>query len=113
MNLPASSNKNRRQSIRRTPKGKPRVTCLKGSMGLGRNIGEAVLDLSETGVRLIVTIPLEVRQEIEVTLQGAVQPSPVKLLANVVWCVPTADNHYCVGARFQKYLNYAEFGRLT
>jgi PilZ domain-containing protein len=113
MGISASSNKNRRVSIRRTPKGKPRITCVKGSLGLGRNIGEAVLDLSETGIRFIVSIPLEKRQEIEVTLQGQAQPQAVKLMAEVVWCVATADKRYCVGARFQKYLSYADFGRLT
>ncbi|HEV3258845.1 MAG TPA: PilZ domain-containing protein [Gemmataceae bacterium] len=113
MGLPASSNKNRRQSIRRMPKGKPRISCLKGSLGLGRNIGAAVLDISETGIRMIVSVPLEKRQEIEVTVEGPAQPHPVKLMADVVWCVATADNRYCIGARFQKHLNYADFGRLT
>jgi len=113
MSLPASASKNRRVSIRRMPRGKPRVSCLKGSLGLGRNIGETVLDLSETGVRLVVSTALDDGQEIEVILQGQGQPSRIKVLANVVWCVPAADGRYCIGARFQKYLSYADFGRLT
>jgi hypothetical protein len=38
---------------------------------------------------------------------------PIKLLATVVWCRPTAEGTFCAGARFQKRLPYADFQAVT
>src|SRR5256885_2178544 len=50
--------KNRRANPRRAPKGSTRVTCRRGSLGLGPNLALSLLDVSETGARLLVKEPL-------------------------------------------------------
>jgi hypothetical protein len=112
MSQPATDSKNRRHSIRRRPRGATRVACFKGSMGLGTNLALELLDVSETGVRLRVREPLDLKQELQVELTGLVHRRPVKLAAAVIWCVPAADGSYCVGARFSKYLRYADLQQL-
>jgi hypothetical protein len=99
---------NRRAGLRRQPRGNIQVTCVKGALGLGSNLALTLLDASETGVRLIVTTALEPGQEIEVSITGPGRGRPHKQLAEVAWCVPTAEGAFCVGARFLKRLSYAE-----
>jgi len=113
MNAPESPKKNRRLSPRRPPKRSLRVSCIKGSLGLGANVGVAVLDVSETGIRLVVSSALEAGNEVEIELSSTVLPRPVKILAHVVWCVAAADGNHCIGAHFQKRMNYAYLMQLT
>jgi hypothetical protein len=80
---------------------------------LGANIAVPVLDISETGIRLMVKSALDKGNETEVSIAGYGQSRPVKLPADVVWAVQAADGTYCIGARFQKRLTYAELGHLT
>jgi hypothetical protein len=80
---------------------------------LGANLARGLLDLSETGIRLILGTPLDPKQEIEVSLLSPRFLRPIKLLANVVWCQATAEGTFCVGARFQKRLPYADFQAIT
>src|ERR1700730_7730352 len=104
---------NRRSGLRRPSKGSTKVKCLKGSLGLGPNLGVSVLDLSETGVRMIVKAVLKQGEEIEVTLSGMGQSQPFKAAAEVIWSVPTADGNYCLGARFHKCLSYGDLLQLS
>jgi len=113
MSAPATPVRNRRRSVRVVPKSRLWVTCLKGSMGLGRNLAVKVLDLSQTGTRLLVREPLGERQEVEVTLESLNTPKPVKLLARVVWCMAAADGGYCVGIDFHRSIPWTDFNRLT
>lgn len=99
--------KNRRSSRRRTAKLSTKVTCFKGSLGLGHNLAVKVLDLSETGIRIVLKSALPTGQEIEVSLQGPYHCRPFKVLARVMWCVEAADGTFCVGAHFQKGLCYS------
>lgn len=105
--------KNRRSAPRRSPKNSTRVLCRKGALGLGANMAVSVLDVSETGIRLLVKAGFKEKQEIEVLLSGAGQTQHATLLANVVWCVPAADGNFCIGARFQKPLPYGVLQLLT
>lgn len=97
---------NRRLSVRRIPKGSTKVACRKGSFGLGHNIGIGILDLSETGIRLVVKEALQEKQEVEVilTAQGSVRE--FKHVGRVVWCVPAVDGSFCIGVEFEKRINY-------
>jgi hypothetical protein len=103
----------RRIARRRKPKNSAKVVCLKGSFGLGRNLAVAVLDVSETGIRLVVKEALPVNQEIEITLESISCPRPVKQIARVVWCVATADSNWCIGAHFDKLLRFNELQGLS
>jgi hypothetical protein len=76
---------NRRLARRRAPKGGTRVVCRKGTLGLGPDLAVSVLDVSESGIRLLVREALAERQEIEVGLTGPGQARAHRLVATVVW----------------------------
>ena len=103
---------NHRASRRYPPKRSTRVRATRNSLGLGPNIALAVLDLSETGIRLLLGENLRRGQEFEVVLESA-GSRPVKVVAGVVWSVGTAEGQFCVGARFQKLIGYADVQALT
>ena len=100
---------NRRRDSRRIPRKSAQVLCLKGSLGLGANLALALLDLSATGVRLLVRSPLEKGQEIEVVLTLPGMAWSRRKLARVAWVQQQDDGTCCVGAEFQSRLSYADF----
>src|SRR5689334_14499338 len=100
---------NQRRSRRKPPKGSTRVRAYRNALGLGPNIGVGVLDVSETGVRLVLKEALPVHQEFEIHLETVAGSKSVKVLAKVVWTVEMADGNHCVGAQLAKQLNYADF----
>jgi hypothetical protein len=104
---------NRRGDRRQSVKRSARAACRKGGLGLGPNLAASLLDVSQTGSRLVVTAPLEKGQQVEVTLEGIGGRRPVKLLASVVWCVPAADGNYCVGCTFEKRVSYLDLSSLV
>jgi len=79
---------------------------------LGSNVAVSLLDLSETGVRLLLKENLRIGQEFELTLESAAS-RPVRAVAQVVWSIATAEGQFCVGARFQKALSYAALQALS
>jgi hypothetical protein len=86
--------------VRRRPKPTTAVTCREERLLVGSNLAIAVLDISADGVRLIVRAALEKGQKIEVDLDGIGYCRPIKLAAEVIWSVPTADDNWCIGAKF-------------
>jgi len=104
---------NGRNSLRRRPRGKIKIVCQRGSLDLGRNLALSVLDISETGVRLILREPLRTGQEVSITLEGAGSARPVKRLGKVVWSVPSTDGGHCAGINLEKRLDYRQFQELT
>jgi hypothetical protein len=113
MSTLASEQKNRRQSMRRHPRGATQVNCLKGAMGFGRNLALRLLDVSEQGVRLVLKEPLTCGQEVELQLQGVSHRRPIKYAAQVVWCVPAADGTFCVGLHLAKTMRYVDLQMLV
>jgi hypothetical protein len=112
MNQPPVGRKERRIVPRRTPKKSSKLACYKGSLGLGTNQAVSLLDVSETGIRLVVKSALEKGQEIILELLGPGHIRPVKVPAIVIWSVATADGTHCIGARFQRRLPYADMQKL-
>jgi PilZ domain-containing protein len=106
--MPTSASlKNRRISVRRAARKSSRITCRKGCLGLGPNLAIQMLDLSESGVRFVSKIELKVGEQIEV---GMLAPGGIREIlrtAAVVWTLPTADGSFCIGAAFEKRLEYA------
>src|SRR5262245_44796611 len=98
---------NRRSAVRRPLRSDTRVECRKGSMGLGPNITQAFLDLSQSGVRLVVKAPLKKREEAEVIISSS-GTKQIKRIATVVWSVPTDNDFHVVGLQFYQALSYAE-----
>ena len=108
---PAPS-RNRRLNNRRPPRSGVKVTCRKGATGLGPNIARSLLDVSESGVRLLVGEVLPEKREVEVCLQAAGQAREVRVTGRVAWCVP-CDGGACVGIQFDKRLDYATFNTVS
>jgi hypothetical protein len=103
---------NRRASRRVPLRGSSKVECRRGSLGLGRDLVARPLDLSETGVRLLLREPLSPGEEAEVLLGGSGVAGRVKRLARVVWCI-AAEGGHAVGLRFDKPVPYADLQALA
>jgi hypothetical protein len=98
---------NRRSAPRRQPKKASKFLCRRGQLGLGPNIAVGLLDVSESGIRLMVKTPLDADSDVEIGLQPIGAHKPTTVVAKVMWCIPLADGNHCVGARFEKLLPYA------
>jgi hypothetical protein len=112
MNQPLTP-KNRRANPRKTPKRLLKVGCYKGTMDMGKNLTVSVLDVSESGMRLILAAPLAAGQDVAIKMEGLGHQRPFKVEGKIVWSVETAQQQFCVGVRFRRYLPYAELVRLA
>jgi hypothetical protein len=112
MEPPKEPAKNRRAVRRRSAKRSVRVNCTANAIGLGPNIALSLLDVSEAGARVVVKEPLKPRQEVEVTFCGIGHRKPVRVVADVVWCVPAGPGTYLIGLRLQRYLTYQDLHEL-
>src|SRR5262245_54676513 len=92
--------------MRRSPKRSSKITCRKGHLGLGPNIGLRMLDLSEAGVRMIVKVQLAEKDEVEIGFMAPADMREIFRKGKVVWVVPTADGEFCIGVLFEKFLPY-------
>jgi hypothetical protein len=108
----AAALRNRRITQRREARGSVRIECRKGSLGLGKDIGDRVLDVSEDGIRVILKEDLPLKQEVEIVIYPQGSRQAIKRLANVVWVVAAGDKCFCVGLKFQKRVAYADVGRI-
>lgn len=97
---------NRRRSRRGSARSSVRLECRKGSFGFGANVAASVLDISDTGARMIITVPLEARDEVEISIQGFGLKGIIKRQGTIRWQVKLENGHYCVGIEFQKSLDY-------
>jgi hypothetical protein len=103
---------NRRLSPRRRPKRGTRATGHLGTLTTGPNIVRSLLDLSKSGARLLVAVPLQEGQELALVLQESSQTQPLTIPAVVVWSAAGEDG-CCVGVFFWEWLQYTEFRALT
>ena len=103
---------NRRSSRRSALRGTVRVECRKGALGLGPDLVKFPLDISETGVRLVLKVALAEGQEVEVLISGG-HAKPLKRTGRVIWSVPTEGNCHVVGLRFDGYLPFGELQGMT
>lgn len=107
------ASKNRRQAVRKTPRGTVSVECRRGCYGFGKNLVTQFLDLSEGGVRLIVSEELELKGEVEVQMLGFGQKKAIKRTAHVCWAYMLEDGTCCVGLEFEKRLRYPDVLQLA
>jgi hypothetical protein len=82
-------------------------------MWLGPNLALAVLDVSESGVRLIQKTALALGQEVSLTLDHKARNCTIKRLGRVIWSVALADGTFATGISFEKYVEFADLQRLT
>lgn len=100
MNEAKSNGSERRRSRRQLPKPTTEISCRSETRIVGPELALSVLDISADGIRLLVNSPLEKGQRIEVDLEGIGYCQPLKLNAEVVWSLQTADGNWCLGAKF-------------
>ena len=110
---PASPGRNRRNAVRKRPRGSVRVQCRRGAYGLGPNVAVGLLDLSETGARLVIKEPLEAKHEVEITLAGYGMSADLKLPGTIAWAVRLENGHFAIGVNFQKRLRFCDVMQLT
>jgi hypothetical protein len=90
----------RRRTRRQRPKPSTEVACRSETLRVDANLALSVLDISADGIRLLIKTPLEKGQKIEVDLAGIGYCQPLKIAAEVVWSLATAEGSWCIGARF-------------
>lgn len=101
MNESGLTSAERRRSRRQQPKPSTEVVCRSDEpLLVGPNLALSILDISADGIRLLVRTSLYAGQKIEVDLEGIGYYKPLKLAAEVVWSLPTADGNWCIGAKF-------------
>ena len=103
-----SSATNRRASRRVEVRDSIRIECRKGTLGLGRNILKATIDVSESGIRVVVSEPLIKNDEAELCFQNMQVGHSVKRHARVIWSVTAEEGSCCAGLHFDKPLSYTE-----
>lgn len=102
---------NRRRSRRLGTKRTLRVYC-RNALDLGANLALALLDLSETGVRLKTSTLLNVGSEVTITLESPVLVKPVTRKGKVVWSVER-ESEFSAGVEFEKNVPYASFSTIV
>jgi hypothetical protein len=108
----STSQANRRRARRIPVNRLAKIQCRKSRMGLGANLTEKVLDLSETGVCLIVKAALKPGEEVELLLDNPGFTRPLTCPGKVVWSVALADGSHGIGVDFHKALSAAVCQRL-
>ena len=107
----AKAQANRRVAPRRNARG--RVECRPGSAGQGSNVAKSLLDISETGARLLLRQSIEPGRRVELRLHGWGHVSPLAVVAQVIWCEPAKDGMFRIGVRFEQHLSYHDFKLLS
>ncbi len=105
--------KNRRKTMRKTPKSTAKVECRRGSLGLGANLALRLLDISEIGMGVVVKTSFLVADEVEVVITDHGLSKPFKQIAKVCWCQPLDDGTFALGLSFDKVVPYAEICHLA
>lgn len=80
------------------------------------NAGSLVLDLSDSGARLVVSCPFAPDERVDIVLASYALPRPIQAAATVCWCAPMPEeNAWSIGVRFDTRLRYRQissmFGR--
>ena len=104
---------NRRRSTRSSARATIRFQCRKGALGLGPNLAIRVLDLSASGVRLVVNKSLECTDEVEVVIDGHGMKGTIRRLGIIRWNEKLESGQFCVGIEFHKFLDFKVWQTLT
>ena len=113
MAILSPANRERRLSPRLPTRGVLKAVCREGALEPGPNLALTVLDLSETGARLVVKQPLAPGRKVYVNLEGSDGGRPILRGGDVVWSLPTTDGTFCVGVSFHKRLQPSDLLSLT
>src|SRR5262245_58141882 len=107
----------RQQNRRRSPRSSARATirfqCRKGALGFGPNLAIRVLDLSPSGVRLVLNKALQCADEVEIVIDGHGMRGTIRRLGIIRWNEKLETGQFCVGIEFHKILEYKVWQTLT
>jgi PilZ domain len=106
--IPPTSARNRRNSRRRPPRSGLKVYVRAGTMGLGPDLSTGLIDVSEDGLCVRLTAPLAVRSEAEIVFEKIGSNRPIKVMAEVRWCVTDPDGASRAGLQFRHRLPYTQ-----
>src|SRR6266542_412898 len=104
---------NRRRSQRRKPRSSVKVQCRKGDSGFGADLAFALLDLSDTGVRIVLKQELDPLAEVEILIEGYGMKKPLKRPGRVRWQLKLESGNFCTGVEFQKRIAYRDWQNLA
>ena len=96
----------RRLYQRRQPRQTIKATCRKGN--LGEVLAQAIVNVSETGVCLVLRADLPKGQEVSLTLASRQHRFQLRLLGTVAWCQQVGI-YWVTGIHFQKRILDADF----
>ena len=80
-----------------------------GTLGLGPDLAVGLVDVSEDGICVRVKAPLPVRSEAELLFEKPGSGRPLRLVADVRWCVTDPDGACRVGLQFRHRLLFKQF----
>ena len=106
--VPQDNPRNRRTSRRRSPRSGVKVAVRAGTMGLGPDLAAGVVDVSEDGLCIRLKAPLPARTEAEVSFEKVGAGRPIKMLAEVRWCVADDGGGFRAGFQFRHRLPYTQ-----
>lgn len=104
---PSTRTINRRTVKRKVARQSTSIEVRKGALGLGPNLAIRLLDISESGVRVIVKSALEIDDKIEVSLT-TLGVKAIKRIATVSWTAAVESGGFAVGCGFEKYLTFRD-----
>jgi hypothetical protein len=113
MSDPTPARPNRRRFRRLKTRRTIKAYCSRGLPGQKANLALEILDLSETGIRLLLKEPLRKDHHVELNLELITNRMPFRVQGRVVWCVAAADWTHCVGVQFYNPLGYGDFRMLV
>jgi hypothetical protein len=105
--------RNRRRSQRRKPRTSVKVQCRKGAHGLGADLAFTILDISDSGLRLIAKQETDQNAEVEIIISGYGMKEPIKRIGVVRWQLKLENGHFCTGVEFQKRIDYRDWQNLA
>lgn len=111
--VPPDTERNRRTSRRRPPRSGVKVSVRAGTMGLGPDLAAGVIDVSEDGLCVRLKAPLPIKTEAEVSFEKVGSGRPIKVLAEVRWCVTDPDGGVRAGLQLRHRLPFAQLMDFT
>ena len=102
-----------RLARRHSPACTLQIRCIKGMLGLGANLAIGVLDVSEDGAALLLRQCLQKGDEVQLEFSRVAHNWSCSVVAETVWCLPTADGQFCAGFNFNRRLAYRDIQQVA
>jgi PilZ domain len=98
----------RRASLRRTPRSGVRVALRTGTLGLGPDLATGLVDVSEDGLCVQLRAPVAQGLDAEIILERVGNGRLIKLVGDVRWCAGDGASGFKAGLRLRRRLPYKE-----